>query len=94
MARRATPVLEESAAAPREDGRLRPRQAEESEDAYLRRIKGLRPLVPPAREPQEDVESYRRRLKRRFDIEVITAQSVGAPAPDWAAYAAGAQLAA
>ncbi len=77
-----------------EDRRLRPRQPDESDEVYLRRTKGLRPLVPPAREPQEDAESYRRRLKCRFDIEVMTAQSVGAPVPDWEAYAAGAQLAA
>jgi len=82
------------AAAPAPDRRLQPRQAEESEAAYLRRTKGLRPLVAPAREPQEDAETYGRRLRARFDIEVTTAQAYGAPAPVWEEYAAGAQLAA
>lgn len=93
-ARRSTLVLQEVMSVPREDARLRPQQPGESNDIYLRRTKGLRPLVPPVREAGESDESFRTRLKRRFDIEVITAQSVGAPVPVWEEYAAGAQLAA
>ena len=68
------------------------RRADDVGSAHAWRTTGLRPAKPPERDPQEDDESYGRRAKVRFDIEVKTAQQYGGQAPDWPAFAAIAGL--